>query len=216
MASTGPGVPYVLALGNIIEVVTYSQMQSQAGLFVRHYRVSAIAGTSGTLGAVAVKMDSVIATALKPCLGNNAQYRGVGCRKIAPLPQSPAAYENGSAGVGGSVGAGQAKQVSGIISYTSLEGGRRGRGRNYIPFPCQNDNDTDMTPIAGYVTRLQSLANVLFSVQTTSGVNNVTLTPVIWHRETFDYTDITAATARDKWATQRRRGDYGRINTFPV
>jgi hypothetical protein len=85
-----------------------------------------------------------------------------------------------------------------------------------VPFPNAAENDADLTPIAGYVARLNSLAAVLISFQTTAGVNNCTLVPILWNRTLSEATDITNGVGKKLWATQRRRGDFGRINTFPV
>ena len=45
-----------------------------------------------------------------------------------------------------------------------------------------------------------------------SGGNTATLIPVIFHRGNGTTTDITLCKPRPLWATQRRRGDFGRIN----
>jgi len=68
------------------------------------------------------------------------------------------------------------------------------------------------TPRAG----LDDIGDELYTPTTVAaGGNDATLLPVVFHRATNTGNDITSYLVRPVWATQRRRGAYGRQNVPP-
>jgi hypothetical protein len=75
----------------------------------------------------------------------------------------------------------------------------------------------DGIPSATYISNAQALGNVL-SIPTgaiPNGAGSLNMSPVIWHRSTNTFTLINGYVVRPKFATQRRRGDFGRVNIMP-
>lgn len=121
------------------------------------------------------------------------------------------------------------RQTSGLISLKTDLAGRQFRGRLYIPFPYHDSTDTNAVPSATQHGCLVALADQIAQptvYDTLGGI--VTLAPVLFHslpkqplpplapRPIPDPTPITKALVPYKWATQRRRSDYGQTNTTPI
>jgi hypothetical protein len=206
-----------LITGHIWQVRIYCKSTDQVAINVLHYQVTAQTGTLKTDGDLAARMDAVFGPVYQPVLGSAAEYRGVGVQRISPIPPTVEVLENIQADVGGGAGDLLPRQVCGLITKRTLLAGRRYRGRAYIPFPSEGLNDTDGTPTGAYLTNLLAVANAM-EAPVVVGVapNETTLTPIIWHRATSDFDVIVECTTNDKWATQRRRGSYGRTNTSPI
>jgi hypothetical protein len=97
------------------------------------------------------------------------------------------------------------RQTQGLGRWatSTVVGGRRVRGRIFIPGPCETDNDAAGLPVAGYITALTaSLATVLVAGATASA-------PVIWHRPTGGAGGssplITGVGAAPTWSVLRSR-----------
>jgi hypothetical protein len=107
-------------------------------------------------------------------------------------------------------------QVSGIITKRSSFTGRANRGRIYFPFPATQSLDTDETPKAAYVTLIQAYADNIGALHSvTSAGGSANLTPIIVNRTLSHLVVWEDSLARKRWATQRRRGDFGRTNVLP-
>jgi hypothetical protein len=141
---------------------------------------------------------------------------GMDGQVILPTLLTPVGNTTGN-GFGDNAGDALPRQTSGIISLVTALGGRKNRGRVYVPFPSETDNAIAGHPTAGYVTALGDLAAILTGpyIGVGAGGNTNDLQPVILHRVDGSVTPITGHFERSFWATQRRRGDFGRPNTGP-
>jgi hypothetical protein len=84
-------------------------------------------------------------------------------------------------------------------------------------FPDEADNEADATCTASYRTRMATLAASYLSPTTvTVGANSIDVIPVILDRGTFATLDVDFVITRDRWGTQRRRGDYGATSNPPI
>lgn len=203
-------------VADIYQMRTYVLAGGQAGINVLHFYVSSKAGTGATDTEIGQAFNTATAAVLKACLSANASFRGTSIRKIAPAVGLEQFNITGQ-GAGGVAGDLMPKQVSGIITWRTALPGRAYRGRSYVAFPGEADNDVDATPTAGYLTRLTALANA-WDVPITAGAagNTNLLKLAIYHRVFAGTTLVDTYTVRDRWATQRRRGDYGRTNLLPI
>lgn len=207
-------------INEIYEVRYWAIHLDQAAVFRRHYRVTTAENLSQPQGDLAVHFDSNHVGFIKALLATSATYRGVQVQRIWPLPRTFPSVVTASAGAGtGAVGDPLPRQTSGIITLNTEFAGRAFRGRIYLPFPSEGANDVDGTPTAAYLTSLQAFATDLATTESIAdaGANLVVLTPVIYHflQPGTSHT-VTAGVARDKWATQRRRGAYGNPNSSPI
>lgn len=207
----------ILHAANVLAVRVWTTDGDQAAVNTIHYQVTAVAGSSITDSDAAAAFDERIEAPYKAVLTTSSTYNGV---QVSILTTPPAATVNHvvQAGPGTVEGDTLPRQTCGLISYYTNLGGRKYRGRNYIAFPPELYNETGTgTPTSAYKSLLLTLAEALcFELTVTVGSDQVTLTPVIYHEADKLTTDITSRVPRQKWATQRRRGSYGRPNASPI
>lgn len=157
----------------------------------------------------------------KPLIWNSAEYRGVLLtRQSGALPLTIATIGTPTAigtGTGGSTA--MSKQTAGVISLKTDNQGKKNRGRQYVPFPASTANTGTGVPTLLYLADLVALGVELRTARVYSNpalTETVTLTPVIWKKGQVAYSVITSMTARRAWGTQRKRGDFGRLNASPI
>lgn len=205
-----------LLVANIVRLRVVCYTSNQVGINTAHYKVSAVAGAGLTDQAAAVLMDGDLAPLYRAAINNNARYRGVSLQILRPLPVGAAAISTANDGAGVGPGDLMATQVSGIIGSRANQAGRANRGRVYIPFPSESDNTSAGAPNPAYLATLDPIGNYLFTTRILGvGPDQVTLQPCLWHRTSSTTTSILDYAVRSKWATQRRRGMYGRLNLPP-
>lgn len=201
---------------DVVQVRILTLMQQQISLNVLTYVCTATAGTSDTYLNGAIKFDTLFNAAYKALLCNVAAYRGVGVRRITPANLSIEYFTIANQGAGTAGANPLPKQTCGLLRKSTDRPKEKGRGRVYIAFPSLSDNSTLGNPIAGYITRLNTLGTALAqNVTVGTAPNTATLKPVLWDRALLQATDITAMPGQAYWATQRRRGDYGKANVVP-
>lgn len=204
-------------VGDTYEVRIICTLGDQTSINVRHYSVTAKAGTGATDNAIGADMSLHFAASYKDLMANNASFRGVGIRRISPLPVGLELLAGGNTGPGTAGADALPRQCSGILSLRTALAGRSFRGRTYVPFPSKNDNDTAGVPTAGYSVRLGTLAAVMASPVTCgAGGNTNILTAVVYSRVRNQTNPIVTIGTPGKWATIRSRGSYGRVNPSPI
>lgn len=199
--------------GDIYQVRIECGFGTQASENIRHWRVSAVVTPEATPLQIATIMNLTFAPHYKALLSSSATYRGVGVRRIFPLPLTVETVVSSQAGPGLVTGDPLPKQTSGVITLRTGFAGRKFRGRVYVPFPGESDNTGSGFPGGGYLNALIALApdfQTEFTV--VNGAGSSVLVPIIWHRRTMTFDAITSTVHRLIWGTQRRRGDYGRPN----
>jgi len=202
-----------MAVGDIVQATIRCQAGVQAGLNVRHYRSTATVGGSVPLTFLADQLYVVFNILYAALLSDQANFLGVTVQKIFPLPAMMPIPSSQAATVGLLTGDLLPRQTAGLITLRTAFAGRKFRGRAYIPFPAESVNEVDSSPTAAYVANLSTLAqNLLQPQQIADGPNTETFLPVIWHRATSTSDFLTMAQVHDAWATQRRRGSFGRPN----
>jgi hypothetical protein len=148
---------------------------------------------------------------------NGAQFYARGLRKIRPVPLTLETFSFLEAGAGTAGTDPMPSQVAGVISRKSGFAGRRYRGRVYVPFPSEQDNDAFGRPTANYQSRLAAFAQLLPGITTINvGGGQIQLQGTVVSRKFNLDTPILTTVARQFWGTQRRRGDFGRTNPPPV
>lgn len=205
----------VLAVNDIVETVAVMGLGDQLGLNVRQWKVTGL--STDTDNKLSQAMDALDATGLaglyKAALTTPALFLGFRHRVIQPTVsvQYPAAAGEGP-GTGGTQPL--PRQVAGLIRFKADVVGRRKGGRIYVPFPDETHSDPNGIPTGAYVTALEAIANV-WRTALTFGDAGV-LTPVIYQRPKgvvpYSTRGIVTATVPMAFATQRRRGSFGRTN----
>jgi hypothetical protein len=197
-------------------------MQNQLAVNVVHYQCTVVGGNV-TLQQLADAMGAIIGPLYKACLCSIATYKGLTLQLLQPPVTYTQVVSTVGAGTGLPGSDPQPKQVSGLISVKTDFAGRAFRGRLYVPFPPKAVADitgnVDGVTHASYV----SLGTQLFQQQTYAAPTiPVTLIPVLFHRPPVGGgpapgpTPIVSFGVTYNWATQRRRGDFGRPNVSPI
>lgn len=201
-------------VNDVLRVILASWFDGQYGLNIRYYAVTAIGGDGLTEFALANALKTEFGPLYQPMLTDNALFLGVSVRNLTRTPAAAAVTSSGGSLTGTSGEEALPTQVSGIITLRSALAGRANRGRLYIPFPSEDDNDAEtVRPTAAYIANATALANALaLDFQPIIGADSVTMVPIIKPGGPTDRVPIISAIAREAWATQRRRGDYGARN----
>jgi len=189
----------------------------QASVNTVFYKVVSVGTPASTDADFAQTLDSAIGAVLITMLNNNASYRGVQGQIVFPLPVRVAAFNTASAGAGTSGATALPRQASGLISWKTNLAGRKFRGRTYIPFPATTSDTGNGIPTAGYITALSSFATALLNMTAlATGCLTSTISLGVHSRVAHTTTDISSSLSQNRWATQRRRGSYGRQNISPL
>lgn len=213
MARGGNTTEPVNAIGQIWQAKLYHHLTDQLGLNVIHYRVSAVAGTGSDADKLLIAVSQAFHVRIKDLMVVTATFDGLRLQRIRPVVAAADCFSTDDAGPGTVNGDALPRQSSGLISKRTAISGRHGRGRYYVPFPSEDDNDSSPVPVPAYVVRLALLATVIATPLTIgAGANTATLTPVVYDRATGIGVNIVSCTAANRWATQRRRGSFGAVN----
>jgi len=206
-----------LITGHIWQCKVYCRATDQLAINVLHYQVTGQTGTLKLDSDLAARLDAILGPLYVALLCVEAEYRGVGVQRINPIPPTTEVYANIQADTGAVAGDLLPRQTAGLISKRTGLAGRKYRGRVYVPFAAEAGNEANGTPGNAYLTSLLALSDALeVPVVIGTAPNETTMTPIIWHRLSSDFDVITQCDINDKWATQRRRGSYGRTNTSPI
>jgi len=207
-------------IGDVYQVKFFLKLAPQFGINIRHFQITAqTAPFTETDFANAISKH--FASRYKPLMGMISTYFGISTQKGVAGSWVPQAVSSHSRGLGLAAGETLPAQATGLITLRDGMPGRAGRGRIYVPFPTEDHNVSGVglpSPNVAYV----GLLNNLGLQMTTSVIQHVDvpahtaqLEGQIWHRGTGFFTEILEFTSQVKWATQKRRGSYGRTNQDP-
>lgn len=205
-----------LANDMILEHKIFTYKAPQVAVNVMHWKVTALAIGMSDQEAVN-SLDALVAPQYIGCLSANATYYGSQLSVVYPGPREDVVQTSSSLSVGSQSGDDMPSQTCGIITKRSGTAGRANRGRFYVAFPTEACNSAAGIPESAYITSMGALTTIICASQSiTNGVGTCTLVPVIFHRlSPSTPTTITNGRVNAKWATQRRRGAYGRPNAIP-
>lgn len=210
--------------GSMYRHRTYCYSGNQTAINTRYFLVYALAGSPVSEISVLTSIDTTAASQYKPCLANVAQYVGSDIQNITgarPYPVAVGTNVNIGLGTGGTLPI--PGQVSGIYTLLTLYAGRGYRGRSYIPFPPSGASTTTTPPsyTGAYQANLASIASTFSGViNFTAGGSTYTIQWGIVHQSPAGvkgtFTASTSYRVGINWATQKRRGDFGRTNPSPT
>lgn len=189
---------------------------TQLSLNVLYYQVTAQAGLGATAQQIADDADASFAASIKAAAADTATYLGCLAQRVLPLPVGVVGKgtTNTGAGTGGAIC--MPRQVAGLISKNTAQGGRRGRGHAYIGFVPVAAVQGDGAPTAAYLLLLADIATIISTPLSSGGGGNTSvLTPGIYSKKFTGFFPYTLVGRETAFATQRRRGAYGRPNISP-
>ena len=206
-----------LAAGQVVKAQLWTTDGEQAAVSTWHYHVEAVVPVAPDLQDFLTSWLAAVATAYKALLCASAHLDGGQAQIVFPLPLMNALTSPNGAGNGVVAEPALARQTAGLLNYKTAFAGPGGRGRTYIPFPGAPDTIGNGRPSDDYVTRLNTLALALGSFVTVTGAAGTATVQVGLKGATAgDFRPFTSSHGSDKWATQKRRGSYGRPNVTPV
>lgn len=213
-------------MGDIYRMDLVCQFGAQAGVNSLFFRSIAAVGQPISVVAIAEEMSLFWSAKYKLVVGNSARYYGARVIKVRPVggeffQASINGQGSGTAGTGM-----MSPATSGLISLFAQIPGKGGRCRKYIPFPSVVHNTEQGIPTAAY----QALVFDNFGVSyintkpITEGVNSeefeyghlhIPVPPEVGPPAPERWGKFYGYIVRPKWATQRRRSDFGRPNPLP-
>lgn len=202
-----------MPVGDVLRVVPSMFKTAQLGLNVLHYRISAVTPPESSHQQIANELETAFAPLYKAVISSQASWLGLTVQRENPLPRTVLVGSTGLSGAGNLAGDPLPTQVAGILTFRTGFAGRAFRGRAYLPFPTESVNDSQNQPTTGYIIAAQALGAALIQPRTfINGAGQTTIVFVVFHRGNRTSTDVTTGIARGRWATQRRRGDFGTPN----
>lgn len=202
----------------VSESIVYDAAAVQIAVLRRHWlcTIKTAGGGPVTFADVAASIDADLNVALTACMYNGAQYRGTRVRRAFPVNLDGWELSTAGADAGNAGSIGLPSQAAGLISFFGSVYGKKGQGRQYVPFPSQDDNVGLGIPTAGYLTRLDALAGVWAAQRlVTVAGQTATLEPGASSKPEAQFSIITGSKVGTAWATQKRRGGYGKVNRPP-
>jgi len=208
-----------VAVGDVFRVQTVCATATQVALNNFHYRIVTETAPGLLQSDVALAWNTRFNASFKACVSSAAAYKGTMTQKVSgALPLNLPTPNPVGAGIGGTAGEMLPGNICGIITWRSLFAGRANRGRSFMPFPGEADNDINGHPNAAYLTKLGTFADLnRVSWTVTFGADTASLQLCIWHAASRTLgVDLFNRTAQERWGQQHRRGDYGRPNVPPL
>lgn len=210
-------MPIPVAIGDVAQVrIIYKGATGEEAINTCYYVVTTVGGTPATDHDIAQAFDAANAGTFQSALPTDTHYDGVEVSVISFIPPGVTQKVGTGAGAGTWTSIAMGNQVSGIISWITRFAGPKYRGRIFFPFPGISAILAGV-PTSLYLAALNAVAGAIFGFTTVSvGGRTCNLLPILWHRttRTFDY--ITTANLPTKFATQKRRGNYGKNRIPPI
>jgi hypothetical protein len=211
-----------IAVNDLILVKFWSTFGDQAAVNRYWFECTASTGTGGTDVDFATTLGTNMPSPIKNLIATPAVYNGLQVQIYRN--GTPFVAVNSTAGTGGGTGGaqGMGRQLSGLIQIKTNFAGQQFRGRSYIPFPAAAEDQNSAIPTGAYIVLLNTYISVLFTTWIAGGGGNTSsMQMVIKHGPDKDGvtpppTFVTSMVPVLKWATQRRRGSFGRTNLSPV
>jgi len=204
------------AVNDHYEIKNYCVSGDQIGINVRHFVVNALSAGGLTDQELADNFGSLAKSVYRPWMPATARWLGVTVQNLSTVPLPSPTISTTAGGDGTATGDALPTQNAGLIHLKAASGGRHGRGRVYAPFGAEVWNgsigliNTPGTILLDAIRALWGDPLLL-----TVGLRATGLLPAIRNRATNVFTPVTTSAADDRWATQRRRGSFGRQNPIP-
>jgi len=219
-----------LQVGMLLKLRTWCifSAEQQASVNTFWYVCGAIGPSPASDLDCAAELDALLAPLYKPAMHSLAEYRGTQCQIYESIEPFHAAFgeqfDNSNNGPGTGAGDPLPSQTCGLISYSTNLPHQANRGRTYIPFPPAGANSAGGSPSAAYGVLLTNIAAITASgLAVSQAGRTATLVRVLFHGKNKDdirpipaETPISGSSVSNLWATQRKRGLFGRHNNSPI
>jgi hypothetical protein len=204
----------VVNIAEVWRVNFYLWVDGQIGITGINTFINMVTGAPVNAGDLAFAYMAATDPNFTLLTANAVLILGARASRVKGAGPDPQAGIATSTSTGSSANPPMPQQASGIMSYYTIFAGRSKRGRMYIPFPSVGDQDTDASPIQNYADRITALGDNIMGVTAFTGIStgSANINWVIWHKATLTTDDVASHIGRKRWATQKRRGNYGKLN----
>jgi hypothetical protein len=206
-----------LAPNDVIQARCFCVFGDQASVNTFYYIVGSVGPSPATDADAATQVDATFAPVIKVYMPNTAGYNETVCRVISNSPPTSPQFSNLNAGVGTGGGTGLSKQTAGIISWQTAFAGKKWRGRTYLPFPSTDEITNSGAPNALHTFRANAIAAAMKNLILISQAGRTAnIAMVLFHRGPPPTTTVMNGWYIPvKFATMKKRGNYGRANSPP-
>lgn len=203
-----------------LRVVCYSTTLAQIAINNSYWKILVEVGVMPGPGpqAIATEFDAVLSNPYKAMMPATARYRGVSTQLIVggppPVPSTSIVNDN----VGTAAGNALPAQDSFVLAWKTALSGRHQQGRIYPGFPAASFNDANGNMNGAGITANTALGAAYFgNVVVVSGGWSATFELCVRSKIGLvnTYNPVVVVIPRPRWGTQRRRGNYGRLNPLP-
>lgn len=220
-------MPVTLAVGNLLRTRFWCVATDQAAVNTMYWSVVASSGAPTTDLNAADEFDFFMGPFYKAQMPSSCSYQGCTVQVVTHPPMTPQ-VGRASAGAGTLGTIAMPRQVASLVSFKTASAGRRYRGRVYLPFPPVGAAEGDGTMTAAYAVIIAQWSAQWASISTldnslTTPTGFVTISQVIPHflkkgevGPEIPPTVVTNVQPGELFATQRRRGSFGRQNSSPI
>lgn len=209
-----------IADNDIVLVKVYCEAPPQLGLNIGHFIVSDLVPTVND-AELPELLDVVVRPLYVNALCQKAKYRGLSTQVIPRTGPPKETYYTAGGSTDGLGGAALLPQQSSlqIILRTGVAG-RANRGRKWIPFASEEDNDNALGTPNGAYQALAGLIGAWWSNPTAyiAALGTFELHPVLDGEQPVsvaDYRIITSQVVGQKWSQQKRRSLVHRPDLVP-
>lgn len=221
-------MPNAIQLDDLINVQAWIVNAEQAAVNNFWFTCTNPGNGACTAVMVADDVDTIMAPLYKASLGVNSNYQGIRAAiayRLSVLFNEQWSEETIDAGPGTVAGTQLPRQSAGLSSWQTSFRGRHYRGRTYWPFPPTAFDTGDGLPTAAAITAYEALAAGILSYQLNVATGAIFALAVFSRPRIFpppkppqvyQTTLIQSHSTALKWATQRRRGSFGRANVSPI
>lgn len=175
-----------------------------------------VQGAGDSRAALLAQIDTNITTFVRTYMSNTCHYYGSRLSAVrTAFPYAPVITTPNLVGlIAEHMLPSQTRPI--IKLYTELVG-RKYRGRLFMFTPVASQTSTNETPEPAMMSSYKSFVDSQLGGVIVGGT---TWTASIWHRPhppapPLDPTPVTRSSSSGRWGTQRRSGDYGRLNSNP-
>lgn len=205
---------FIIQHTDMLQLTVFTAYKNQVGINRFYYQATSSVGLTADAQAMADAIVPAIQIDYAAAMSSEAYFAGV---KLQPAGDGPAYEPVYSSEVedGAIAGDPLPGQITGLTTWRTELAGARHRGRTYWPFPAETDNIVTSVPSVGYQGQINALSTKMQTLTVTADATEWLLALHIWSEVDAVYREVTAYTVRPKWATQRRRGDFGRANILP-
>lgn len=199
----------VAVLNDLFQLTMVGQDSFSIFENVRHYKCTAVNGTSAEYSLLAGYFASIMQTNYPDCISDQITLQNVTLVKVNASGQplsDPLIYTTGFPIDGNLSGDPLPAFTAAVLSLRTGTAGRRNRGRFYAFYANEAANDAAGFLTAGYKTSMETLGSVLDDATVIGGGGNTaTMTPVVLSKVGGTQLPILSTIARIAWGTQRHR-----------